>query len=128
MEHLGIVLLLLFYHYPLINIQQAIEHGHRKFVDLPIKNGELYIIYIYIYPYDIPIFVAEITIFFACRFSRVHLPAFSVSEPRRMSWVPAFPRLLGRNKRSAFWYFTTGWSLISMVGGLEHVFLTIYWV
>jgi hypothetical protein len=31
MEHLGIVLLLLFYHYPLVslvNIQKTIEHGH----------------------------------------------------------------------------------------------------
>jgi len=24
--------------YPLVNIQKAIENGHRKFVDLPIKN------------------------------------------------------------------------------------------
>jgi len=25
--------------YPLVNIQKAIENGHRQFVDLPIKNG-----------------------------------------------------------------------------------------
>ena len=27
-------------HYPLVNVYIAIENGHRKFVDFPMKNGD----------------------------------------------------------------------------------------
>ena len=40
--------------YPLVNIQKTIENGHRKFVDLPIKNRHFpwFVLYVYQAGYD----------------------------------------------------------------------------